>query len=456
MIRTALLTAMIACAALPADAAQPAAGFGDIAPALLPAVVNVYSMNIDAAPSTDPQASELVAATPRKHRSLGSGIIIDSSGIIVTNEHVIEHAYEISVTLQDNLTLTAQVIGANAIADIALLKVHAAKPLPAVKLGDSHALRVGDPVFAIGNPLGFGGSVSAGVVSALNRDIGLSPYDDYIQTDAAINHGNSGGPLFNSSGEVIGINTALYNPDGQAGFVGLGFAIPWNDAAFVVRQLRENGYVRAGYLGADLQQVSSDIAAAVGLSIIGGAIVNKVEAGGPADKAGLQQGDVILKAGDQYLSNARAVARAVAEAPLGQPLSLGIWREGSEQTIPIIVVEWPGDREQAPLPAVARPPVTPDLGLHLAGITAGLRDLYKLSANQAGVVVTGVEPLSPADDRGLREGEVIVDVQTKPVHTPSDLLQGFNILRQQGKHYVLTLVQNQNSIRSVALPLNGG
>lgn len=456
MIRTALLTATIACAALPADAAQPAPGFGDIVPALLPAVVNVYSMKIDAGPSTNSQASQLVAASPRKHQSLGSGFIIDPSGIIVTNEHVIEHAYDISVTFQDNLTLTAQVIGANAIADIALLKVHAAKPLPAVKLGDSRTLRIGDPVFAIGNPLGFGGSVSAGIVSALNRDIMLSPYDDYIQTDAAINHGNSGGPLFNAEGEVVGIDTALYAPMGETGFVGLGFAIPWNDAAFVVRQLRKNGYVRAGYLGADLQQVSSDIAAAVGLPMISGAIVNRVEAGGPADKAGLRQGDVILKAGDRYLSDARAVARAVAEAPLGQPLPLGVWRNGNEQTIPVIATEWPGDREQVPILVAARPPVTPDLGLQLAAITVALRDLYKLSANQAGVVVTGVEPLSPADDRGLREGEVIVSVQMKSVHAPSDVLQDFNTLRQQGRHYALILVQGKSAIRSVALPLNGG
>jgi serine protease Do len=209
--RPLFLAAIATLLGASAEAGQAPSGLGDLVPGLLPAVVNIYSMKI--VPQPDGQTSRVTAVASHKKESLGSGFIIDSAGVIVTNEHVIEHAYDISVTLQDNMTLKAEIIGASAVADVALLRVNAARPLPIVRLGDSQKLRIGDPIFAIGNPFGFGGSVSAGIVSALNRDIMSSPYDDYIQTDAAINHGNSGGPLFNSSGEVIGINTALYNPN---------------------------------------------------------------------------------------------------------------------------------------------------------------------------------------------------------------------------------------------------
>jgi serine protease Do len=453
-LRPLFLAAIATLAGASAEAGQAPSGLGDLVPGLLPAVVNIYSMKIVAQP--DGQTSRVTAAASGKKQSLGSGFIIDSSGVIVTNEHVIEHAYDISVTLQDNMTLKAQIIGASAVADVALLRVNAARPLPIVRLGDSQKLRIGDPVFAIGNPLGFGGSASAGIVSALNRDIMLSPYDDYIQTDAAINLGNSGGPLFNSSGEVIGINTALYNPDEQAGSIGLGFAIPWNDANFVVRQLRQNGRVRAGYLGAGLQQVTSDIAAAVGLPAIAGAIINELDAGGPADRAGLRQGDVILRASGRELKDARAVARDVAMAPIGAALALGVWRDNKEQTIPVTVAEWRGNQEQAAVQPVPRPPPPADLGLQLSALTDAFRELYRLPADQQGVLVTGVMPLSPSDDRGLRAGDLILSVQMVQAKAPADVTQQFEHMRQQGKQYVLVLIWGDNATRSIALPLSSG
>ncbi len=451
--RPLFLAAIATLAGASAEAGQVPSGLGDFVPGLLPAVVNIYSMKI--VPQPDGQTSRLTAAASRKKESLGSGFIIDSAGVIVTNEHVIEHAYDVSVTLQDNMTLKAQIIGASAVADVALLRVNAARPLPIVRLGDSQKLRIGDPVFAIGNPFGFGGSVSAGIVSALNRDIMLSPYDDYIQTDAAINHGNSGGPLFNSSGEVIGINTALYNPNGQAG-IGLGFAIPWNDANFVVRQLRQNGRVRAGYLGAGLQQVTSDIAAAVGLPAIAGAIINDLDPGGPAARAGLRQGDVILRANGRELEDARAVARSVAMAPIGAALAIGVWRDNKEQTIPVTVAEWRGNEEQAVVQPVPRPPPPPDLGLQLSPITDAFRELYRLPPDRHGVLVTGVMPLSPADDRGLRVGDLILSVQMVQVKAPAEATQQFERMRQQGKQYVLVLIWSDNATKSVALPLSSG
>jgi serine protease Do len=458
VLPVAIVLAMQGSAAMSqAEAGEPVPGLDDLVPALLPAVVNISSTRF--LPVPDGPSAEVAATAPRSKRSLGSGFIIDSTGFIVTNQHVIEDADEITVILQDNTALKAQVIGASAIADIAVLKVNAAKPLPTVTFGDSRKTRVGEPVLAIGNPLGLGGSVSAGIVSALNRDIMKSPYDDYIQTDAAINHGNSGGPLFNLKGEVIGINTALYAPAGQTGSIGLGFSIPSNDANFVVRQLRGNGRVQAGFLGAHIQRVTQDIAAAVGLSEIQGALVVDVVPGGPAEKAGLRYGDVILKAGDSDLPDPRAVARAISQTPIGQLLTLVVWRDGKVQSVPVTIAEWRSDQAQTgtTLPAtghIARGDA-PDLGLHLSAITDDLRLQYKLPAKQKGVVVTSITPLSAADDRGLHAGDIIVKVQMADIETPADVFSKLASMRDQGSHYVLLLVRDEDGNRSVALPLGG-
>jgi serine protease Do len=447
------LAATIPLEPCPVSAGEPTLGLADLIPTLLPAVVNVYSTRIGT--SVASQSGPKPAAAPRSKEFLGSGIIIDAGGVIVTNNHVIANAFEISVTMQDNATFKAELLAASSLADIALLKVNAAKPLPTVKFGDSRKVRIGDPVFAIGNPLGLGGSVSAGIVSQLNRNIMLSPYDDYIQTDAAINHGNSGGPLFNLSGEVIGINTALWAPTGETGSVGLGFAMPSNIADFVVRQLRENGRLRIGFLGAHLQSVTQDIATALGLPMIAGALVDEVVPGGPADQAKLRQGDVILKAVGRELPDARAVARAIAETPIGQVVELGVWRDAKEQTVPVTVAEWPGDQQQTTVNSTpkAMPPESPDLGLQLSEITDALRSQYGLPADAKGLVVTGIAPLSPADIRGLHVGDVIESVQMMPVNTPAEFRQRLDDLRRQGKRYVLLFLREHDGYTSVALPL---
>ena len=444
MLRLAILLLCL----IPTAAAQPVpGGFSALIPSLLPSVVNIYVKKIDE--KSDP-------LKPKEKPVFGSGFVIDPSGVIVTSEHVIENAFHVSVVLQDNTRLTARLLAASAPADIALLQINAARPLPPVKFGDSSKLRMGDRVYAVGNPLGFGGSVSAGIISALNRDIRLSPYDDYIQTDAAINHGNSGGPLFNAAGEVVGVSTALLSPTGETGSVGLGFAKPINEAAFVIGQLRQYGYVRAGYLGANIQQVTSDIADSLTLPEVTGALVNGIEPGGPADKAGLRQGDIILRVGDRDTPDTRTVARAFAQAPLGKVLNVTLWRDTRQQTVAVTVLEWPGDRSHTPLPPIERPQPTPDLGLRLAAMSEALRHRYRMEASQHGVVVTGVAPLSPADDRGVREGEVIASVQMQAVNAPEDVLRDFDALRRQGLHHALVLLLDADGARTVALPLDSG
>jgi serine protease Do len=441
----------------PATAGEPVRGIDELVPKLLPAVVNIFNTHMPDAPEQQGAADAAAPAPAEPRRSLGSGFIIDPSGIIVTNAHVIKDADMISVTLQDNTTLRAALLGSSPIADLAVLKVSAVKPLPVVGFGDSRAIRVGEPVIAIGNPLGLGGSVTAGIVSALNRDILTSPYDDYIQTDASINHGNSGGPLFNLRGEVIGINTALYAPAGQSGSIGLGFAIPANDAQFVIRQLIENGTVRAGFLGAHIQPMTQDIAAAMGLDGVAGALVDDVVPGGPASKAGLRYGDVITRAGEQDLSDPRAVARAISQSPIGQAVDLSIWRDGKQQKVQVTVAEWPGDEGQAAGAPSQAPKVaqgdSANLGLQLSELTSELRQRYDVPDDQEGVLVTGVAPWSTADERGVRAGDLVLKVQMADVRAPQDIIARLQDLRHEGRRYVLLLVRNDDGSRSVALPL---
>jgi serine protease Do len=461
-----LMAASVAVAGFGAVALPAPALAGDVTidlshlvPELLPGVVNISTKQLVQAAG---KSGQVAAESPSTRQSLGSGFIIDPSGVIVTNNHVIDGAYDITVTLQDNQVLKAKLIAASPVADLAVLQVHAGKPLPSVAFGDSDTLRVGQPVVAIGNPLGLGGSVSAGIVSALNRDLMSSPYDDYIQTDAAINHGNSGGPLFNLDGKVIGVNTAIFSPLPQGGSIGLGFAIPSDNVKFVVDQLRTYGHVKAGFLGAHIQQVTSDIAAAAGLPAIDGAIVDDVVPGGPAAKANLEPGDVIMKVGDDPISDTRAVARAIAIAPIGARLPLEVWRDKQLTTLDVTVTEWPGDlRAQGPdvgaapppRPASAERPV--DMGLHLSPLTAQLRKRYKVPAAQKGVVVTAVIPQSAADDRGLAAGDVVERVQNQTVTTLAELRDRVHAVRAQGADYVLLLVVNQDGSRWVAMPLGG-
>ena len=388
--------------------------------------------------------------------SLGSGFIIDPAGYIVTNNHVIDGADEISVTLADNTTLKAKLVGKDERVDLALLKVESDKPLPSVNFGDSDTGRVGDWVLAIGNPFGLGGSVTAGIVSARGRDIRQGPYDDFIQTDAAINRGNSGGPLFNMKGEVIGINTAIYSPSG--GSVGIGFSVPSNLAKPVIMQLREYGHARRGFLGVSIQPVTPDIAESLGLHEPAGALVGRVTDGGPADKAGIKGGDVILKFNGQDLKDVRTLQRVVAETPIGRQVPVVVWRDNKDVTVQASVGELPDDIQTASVTEPEKPKPDPavavsGLGAKLAPITDDTRAQYKLGADQKGVVVTDVDNDGFGATKGLKPGDVIVEVQQQAVSSPARVLELMDQYRKQNRKTVLMLVQSGNGMQWVAVPL---
>jgi serine protease Do len=396
-------------------------------------------------------------AEPRRIESFGAGFIVDPAGYIATNRHVIEDATDITVTLQDGTAVTATIIGIATHIDLALLKIDVGKPLPIVKWGDSSRVHIGDQVLVIGNPLGIGETVSSGIVSALNRDIMLGPYDDFIQTDAAINHGNSGGPLFDMKGEVIGVNTALYTPTEEGGSVGLGFAIPGNDTQYVLGQLRKFGRVPTGWLGARTQDVTPDIADALGLSPPRGTIISGLDKDGPAEHAKLRAGDVILKFGKDVPHDMRALARLAGEA-VGETVPLLIWRDGKEQTIPITITEWveapkPANGDTAaPVRLASTQPA--DLGLHTGPLTDDARAKYKLGAAQSGVLVVEVAPNTTAADRGVAAGDVILRVQEAPVSAPGDVQKAFEDARRQNRHHILILVDGKDGMRWVPLPLS--
>jgi serine protease Do len=468
----------------PAYARGAPDSFADLAAKLLPAVVNVSSTSTiqakNGAPGPEtplfPPGSPFEQffkdfmdrnrpggpqqQTPdRKSQSLGSGFIIDPSGLIVTNNHVIDGADEITVTLQDNTSLKATLVGRDEREDVALLRVKSDKPLPAVAFGDSNNSRVGDWVLAIGNPFGLGGTVTAGIVSARGRDIRQGPYDDFIQTDAAINRGNSGGPLFNMDGEVIGINTAIYSPSG--GSIGIGFSIPANNAKPVVAQLKDFGRARRGWLGVRIQQVTPDIAESLGLKDATGAMVAGVNDGGPAEAAKIRNGDIILKFNGQDVKEMRTLPRLVAETPIGQDVPVTLWRDGKEMTITAKLGELPDEPKVAAAtpgtpgakPEAAKPTAIEGLGLMLSLMTPEARERFQLGANQKGVVIAEVTPNGSAAEKGLKAGDVIVEVQQEPVSTPADVQKRVDGVRKQNRKSVLMLIQSQDGIRFLALPL---
>ncbi len=392
---------------------------------------------------------------PHRMQSLGSGFIVDPSGIVVTNNHVIDGADEITVTLQDNTTLKATLIGHDDRNDIAVLQVHPSGKLPFVKFGDSDASRVGDWVLAIGNPFGLGGSVTAGIVSARGRDIQQGPYDDFIQTDAAINRGNSGGPLFNMSGEVIGINTAIYSPSG--GSIGIGFSIPSDEAKNVVDQLEKYHRPRRGWLGVRIQQVTPDLAESLGLHEADGAMVAGVNHDGPADRAHIQNGDVILTFNGQKLKEMRTLPRVVAETPIDAHVPVDIWRAGHRQTIQVVVAEMPDDQKDTSAAPSSKAPANPSvafssLGLRVSPLTDATRQKFKIDAQQKGVVITDVTPEGAAADHDLKAGDVIVQVAQVAVSSPAEMQRQIDAARADGRKSVLFLVQGQDGIRYVPLP----
>ncbi len=397
-------------------------------------------------------------APPRKMQALGSGFIIDPSGIIVTNNHVINGAEEITVTLQDNTVLKAKLIGHDDRTDLAVLQVKTDHKLPAVSFGDSDKSRVGDWVLAIGNPFGLSGTVTAGIVSSRGRDIQQGPYDDFIQTDAPINKGNSGGPLFNMDGQVVGINTAIYSPSG--GSIGIGFAIPASEAKLVIAQLRQFGRAKRGWIGVRIQDVTADIADSLGLKSPHGALIAGIEPKGPAQKSGLRTGDVILQLDNQDVDG-RSLPRRVAETPVGEAGQFAIWRDGKRQMLTIPIGNFPEDQPKpeakptARAPSATAPVALADLGMKVAAITDALRQKFQLPDGQKGVVITDVSPDGKAAERGLKPGDVVAEVQQSEVSTPDELQDRIAQARHAKHASVLMLVQNGDGMRWVPLPIAG-
>jgi serine protease Do len=395
---------------------------------------------------------------PRRVSSLGSGFVIDPSGIVITNNHVIADADEVFANFNDGTKLKAEIVGRDTKTDIAVLRVKPEKPLVAVGFGDSDRMRVGDWVMAIGNPFGLGGSLSVGVVSARNRDINAGPYDNFIQTDAAINRGNSGGPLFNMEGQVVGVNTAIISPSG--GSIGIGFSIPSKTAVAVIGQLREFGETRRGWIGVRIQQLDDQIAETLGLGKARGALVAGVTENGPAAKAGMQSGDVVVKFDGTDIREMRDLPRVVADTAVGKTVDILVVRKGKEVPLKITLGRLE-DGEKAQQAAVKTPgpeqkSVTRRLlGLELSSLSEDLRKRFKVKENVKGVVIVSVEQNSPLRDQRVQPGDVIVEVTGESISSPADLQKRIDALKKEGKKTALLLLssgEGEQRFVPVAIP----
>jgi serine protease Do len=402
-------------------------------------------------------------AQPRKATSLGSGFIIDSAGYVVTNNHVIADADEITVILHDDTNLKAEVVGRDTKTDIALLKVKTDRPLIAASWGDSDASRVGDWVLAIGNPFGLGGSVTAGILSARQRDINSGPYDDFLQTDASINRGNSGGPMFNMDGQIIGINTAIYSPSG--GSIGIGFAIPSALAKAVVAELEQESdhTVHRGWLGVRIQAVTDEIAESLGLDKARGALIASVNENGPAQTAGIQAGDVVLSFDNRPVGDMRRLPRLVAETPVDKTVPVAIWRKRAETTLQVKIGRLEeSDQQQAtaqnqPKKGGREPTgIVKTLGLTLSNVTPELKEKYSLGEDSRGVVVVDVTKDSPAAAKGVRPGDMIMEAAQEEVKSPGEVSSKIDEAKKSGRKSILLLVERQGDLRFVALRLDQG
>jgi serine protease Do len=374
--------------------------------------------------------------------SMGSGFIVDASGVIVTNNHVVEGAESMQVHLQDGTLLKAELVGRDPKTDLAVLRVKPDRPLPTVSFGDSDTLRIGEWVIAIGNPFGLGGSVSLGIVSARNRDINAGPYDDFIQTDAAINKGNSGGPLFNLDGSVVGINTAIFSPTG--GSVGIGFSVPANTAKNVVDQLIKYGETRRGWLGVRVQSLSDDLAESMGLSKARGALVADVTDGSPGKTAGIEAGDVITEFAGKPIREMRELPRAVAATEIGSSVVVKAIRKGKEMSFTVTIgrledgekIAMAQDNNKKPVDA---PAVVTILGMTLSSITPELRDKYKIDEKVKGALITEVAQDGAAAEKGLEPGDVVLEAGGKPVEGAGDVSAAMEGAQKAGKSSVLVL-----------------
>ena len=445
--------------------------FADLAERLLPSVVNIRTTatvqgrahsgpEFNLPPGLEEFFERFQEGQPERRRratSLGSGFIIDASGYIVTNNHVVKDAEEVFVVLNDDTELEAKIIGVDDKTDLAVLKVEPKTPLTAVPFGDSDGARVGDWVIAIGNPLGFGGTVTAGIVSARGRDINSGPYDNYIQTDAPINKGNSGGPLFNMDGEVIGINTAIYSPNG--GSIGIGFSVPSNLAQGVVNQLREFGTTRRGWLGVTIQQVTDEIAESLGLPEASGALVSTVHEQSPAASAGIKTGDVIRKFNGKTVPSSRRLPRMVADAAVGNTVPVEVWRAGETITLDVEL----GQLEKVDLASLrtapqdrAAPKSLDSLGISLAPLGQAARKEFNLADDVDGVIITNVDPDSDASEKQIRPGNVIVEVNQEKVGSPEDVATQVEKAQKDGRKSVLMLVNQSGALRFVVIKFDKG
>jgi serine protease Do len=354
--------------------------------------------------------------------------------------------------LNDGTSLPAKLLGRDEKTDLALLKIVPKKPLPASHFGNSDKARVGDWVVAIGNPFGLGSTVTAGIVSARNRDIAAGPYDDFIQTDAPINRGNSGGPLFDMDGNVIGVNSAIFSPTG--GSVGIGFAIPSNMVREVIGQLEKYGAARRGWLGVRVQNLTSDLAEGMGIPNANGALVADVTDGGPADKAGLKNGDVIVAFDGKPVPDSRALPREVADTAAGKTVNVDILRGGKKMTLHAVVAKLQDDDDSKPKPATPpakAAPKSPRLGLSLTSLDDAARTKYKLPKDASGVVVASIDPAGPSADKNFRPGDIIVQVQTQTVRSPDDVNKIVDDTVKAGKKVVLLLVSRGGDLTYVAV-----
>jgi serine protease Do len=459
----------------PAQAAESTAtlpGFGDLVAKVKPAVISVrVKIDQDSDKSAMLQQNRMdsdedspldqfsrqfgfrgqggMNGMPRQRHQVitgeGSGFFISADGYAVTNNHVVDHAESVQVTMDDGTIYTAKVVGTDPKTDLALIKVDGKKDFPFVKFSDQKP-RIGDWVVAVGNPFGLGGTVTAGIVSASGRDIGNGPYDDFIQIDAPINKGNSGGPAFDMNGNVIGVNTAIYSPSG--GSVGIGFDIPASTAKLVIAQLKDKGTVTRGWLGVQVQPVSAEIADSLGLKEARGAIVDNPQDGSPAAKAGIEAGDVITAVNGTAIKDSRDLARTIATLAPGTSVKLDVVHKGDSKTVTLALGQLPNERQAKADEGKAQPGNgTPRLGLSLA--PAG--DVQ--GAGQKGVVVTEVDPQGPAAQRGIQTGDVILNVGGKPVANVGDVRSELAQAKSSGKNSVLLQVKNADATRFVAVPL---
>jgi serine protease Do len=476
-LKAGLMALVVMGMALDASARGTPEGFADLADRLLPSVVNI-STTQHVEGRDMPELPQLPPGSPfeeffkdflekgqpnrkRKATSLGSGFIIDNAGHVVTNNHVIQDAEEITVILHDNTRLEAKVVGRDAKTDLAVLKIKPDQKLAAVSFGDSDKTRVGDWVVAIGNPFGLGGTVTAGIISARGRDIQSGPYDDYLQTDASINRGNSGGPMFNLDGQVIGINTAIYSPSG--GSVGIGFAIPSATARTVVEQLIAHGQVKRGWLGVHIQGVTDELAESLGMKEAMGALVASTTKGGPAEKAQIQPGDVIVEFDGHPVPEMRKLPRMVGDTPVGKAVDVVVWRGGKKVALKVTLGELEDEGvETASADTSQKDSGTGgavevgDIGVQVAAVSKGTRERFGLPDDAKGVVISGVKNGGPAAEKGIRAGDILVEVNQEPVTAPLQVKAKVDEAKKAGRKSVMLLVQGQGGARFVVVKLGGG